>query len=1251
MNFRFLGLLLLLGILLPTSSSPGAEPHAGMLRSPDISRDHIVFSYANDLWTVSREGGEARPLASPAGSEWRPRFNDDGSLIAFSGNYDGGQDLYVIKTEGGQPSRITHHPSREDFCDWSGDQLLFSARDYQGLGLAPRLYTVHAAGGMPTELPVPFGAAAAIHGNGSLLAYTPHSRDGRTWKRYRGGMASDLWLFDLEGLDAVRVTDWEGTDTQPMWHGEDLYYLSDEGANHRLNLWKHDLASGTRTQVTNFEKYDVLWPSIGPGPDGAGEIIFQNGADLLVLDLQSGEIRTVEVTIPGDRPSVRSRRIDTSDSISNYAISPGGKRVTVEARGDIWTLPAEQGNPRNLTFSPDTAERDPMWSPDGQWITYFSDGSDEYELYITQSDGKGETRRLTHDGTPFKHATSWSPDSEKLLYTGKGGDMHLVDVESGERTHVVTDPYAQRPSTSWSHDSRWIAYDLTEPENQMSSIWVYDVAENVHHRVTSPMFNDHSPTFDSEGDYLYFTSGRTFRPEYSPVDGTFIYTEPGNLFALALRNDMDPLWTVEFDEVEWGDEEEEDSEEDDGEGEEDEGDEDEDEGHDDDEDEGHDDDDDEGHDDDDASAAPGIFNMSFLLFDDPISGTWNGSVEIIGAPGDVPPISFVLELDMEEDLSVTGTVDIDMVGIQDLHGNWDPDAGELTLNSEEDDEPTVFTVEGDTMVGERSEEGMTMIMTATRADQDESSGGSSKDDKSEKKDKDEPVEIDFENIESRAVLLPTGVGSYGNLAVNSSNELLYLKDGELHTYDITDSDDKGNSADTTMGSFEVSADGKKMAYRRGGSVAIRNAGSGGSGKTVKSRGMIVTFDPRDEWRQIFNDVWRTFRDYFYVENMHGVDWDEIRVRYAAMLPDVVSREDLNHVIGEMIGELNVGHAYRGGGDLSPGGDRVPVGLLGADFELIDGVYRIKTIHRGATWDTDARSPLNQPGVDVHEGDWLLAVNGKPLDPFSDPHHAFIGTAGQYTELTVNTTPTLDEEARTVIVKPLRNDGEIRYRAWIERNRKYVEEATNGLVGYIYVPDTGINGQNDLYRQFYGQAGKAALIIDERWNGGGQIPNRFIELLNRPVTNWFALRDGMDWKTPQASHSGPKCMLINGRAGSGGDMFPWLFRQAGLGPLIGTRTWGGLVGISGNPSPIDGGFIAVPRFGFYENDGTWGVEGHGVDPDIEVIADPSLMVGGGDPQLDVAIIQMLNAIEEEPFIPAVRPADPDRSGMGLPAEEY
>jgi tricorn protease-like protein/C-terminal processing protease CtpA/Prc len=1269
MRHHTLALFLLASILGSSAASLAAEPHAGMLRSPDISHDRIVFSYANDLWTMPREGGEARPLASRAdGREGRPRFNEDGTRIAFTGNYDGGFDIYVVSADGGQPQRVTHHPNREDFCDWSGTQLLFAARDYQGLGRDQKLYLVDAEGGLPTELPVPYGAAAAIHGNGSLLAYTPHSRDGRTWKRYRGGMASDLWIMDLEGLDAIRITDWEGTDTQPMWQGDTLYYLSDAGSNHRLNLWKYDMVSSTRTQVTNFEDYDVLWPSIGPGPDGGGEIIFQNGADLHVLDLPSDTTRTIEVTIPGDKPSVRTRRIETDDSIENFAVSPKGKRVAVEARGEIWSLPSEQGIARNLTNTAGFAERDPMWSPDGKWITYFSDESDEYELYLVQSDGKSERRQLTSDGTPFKHATSWSPDSTQLLYTGKAGDVHLVDIASGDRRHIVSDTFAQRPTTSWSHDSKWIAYDRTD-DNGMSSIWIYEIEADEHHRITSDMFNDASPAFDREGDYLYFNSGRTFRPEYSPVDGTFIYTEPGNLYAIPLRNDMDPLWTVEFDRVEWGEEDEEtDDEEGDEDGDSDE-DNDEDSDHDEDNDEDsehdedndedsdHDEDGDEDSDDTDARIVlhddASQFNSQFLYADDPISGTWNGSVEVIGAPAEVPTINFIMTLTMSEDLSVSGTIDIDMIGEQDLEGSWNPSASELTLSSDDTEEHTIFTVDGDSMVGERSEEGMTMIMTATRAGgSDADDDGSSEDsDTKEEEDNDEPVEIHFDNIESRAILLPTGVGSYGNLAVNHSNELLYLKDGELHTYDITDSDDKGSSANASMGRFEISADGKKIAHRRGGSVSIRNAGSGGTAKTAKSRGMVVVIDPREEWNQIFNDVWRTFRDYFYVENMHGVDWDAVRVQYAAMLPDVVSRDDLNHVIGEMIAELNVGHAYRGGGDMESTGENVPVGILAADFELANDAYRIKAIHTGGPWDADARGPLSMPGVDIHEGDYLLEVNGLPIDTTLDPHHAFIGTAGQHTELTVSANPVHDDEARHVIVKPLRDDGRIRYRAWIEQNRAYVDEASGGRVGYIYVPDTGVNGQNDLYRQFYGQSGKDALIIDERWNGGGQLPNRFIELLNRPITNWFALRDGKDWKVPQASHSGPKCMLINGRAGSGGDMFPWLFRQAELGPLIGTRTWGGLVGISGNPGPIDGGFVAVPRFGFYENDGTWGVEGHGVDPDIEVIADPSLMVDGGDPQLDVAITQMLQAIEAQPFVPAVRPADPDRSGMGLPTEEY
>ncbi|MAB83135.1 MAG: hypothetical protein CMJ24_06830 [Phycisphaerae bacterium] len=1253
-SIRLLSITVLLSLFTGTPVNADVQPHAGMLRYPDISSDRIVFSYANDLWTVSRDGGTAQPLASPAGREWRPRFSPDGTRIAFTGNYDGNNDLYIIPAEGGMAQRVTHHPGREYFNDWSGDDtLLFAAVDYQGLGQSYKLYLVDHEGGMPEELPVPYGQAAAIDGSGSLLAYSPHSRDGRTWKRYRGGMASDLWFFDLNTYDAKRITDWEGTDTQPMWHDGILYYLSDAGSNHRLNIWSYDPATEARRQLTDYADYDVLWPSMGPGTDGKGEIIFQNGTRLLVMDLPTEAVREVKVRIPGDRPNVRHRRIKTSDEITNYGISPSGARAVVEARGDIWTLPAKNGLARNLTNTDGIAERDPAWSPDGRWVAYFSDASGEYEIHLQQSDGKGETRQLTSGGTPFKYAPRWSPDSKKILYTEKSGEMFLIDVADGSTVSVDVDPYAQVASTNFSPDSRWIAYDRMDKDNEMSSIWIYDIENDTRHRITSPMFNDANPSFDRDGDYLYFTSGRTFRPEYSPVDGTFIYTAPGNLYALPLREDVDPMWAIEIDEEEWEEEEEEgDEETEDGDAEEDDADE-----SGDDSDASDDSDADKEDETDETGFAlrpRGGFESVFLLVDDPISGTWSGSVEVVGAPGEVPPINFVMELEMAEDYGVTGTVEIDMIGSRDLEGDWNPDSSVLSLSSD-DEEPTLFEIDGNSMTGSREEEGMKMIMTATRqgtedeADDDE---GSKKDKKSsKKKDEIDPIEIDFTDIESRAVRLPVGTGMFGQTAVNDRGQVLFIKDGDLMSYDISDADDKGSEVASGVGGFELTPDGKKLAHRRGGGVGIRKAGSGGSSDSASTRGMVVVIDPRMEWEQIFNEVWRVFRDYFYVENMHGVDWEGVREQYAAMLPDVVTREDLNYVIGEMIAELNVGHAYRGGGDMEGGGASVNVGLLAADFELSDGAYRIARIHEGGPWDDDARGPLSMPGVDVSEGDWILAVNGEMIDPEHDPHQAFIGTANQITVLTVNDKPEIDDDAREIVLKPLRNDGYIRYRAWIERNRRHVEEATDGQVGYIYVPDTGVNGQNDLYRQFYGQSGKAALIIDERWNGGGQIPWRFIELLNRPATNYFALRDGEDWKIPSQSHNGPKCMLINGRAGSGGDMFPWLFKQAGLGKLIGTRTWGGLVGISGNPGPIDGGYIRVPRFGFYELDGTWGIEGHGVDPDIEVIDHPALMMDGGDPQLDRAIEQMLMELETGRYVPPVRPADPDRSGMGLPLDEY
>ncbi|MHC4219951.1 MAG: PDZ domain-containing protein, partial [Planctomycetota bacterium] len=518
----------------------------------------------------------------------------------------------------------------------------------------------------------------------------------------------------------------------------------------------------------------------------------------------------------------------------------------------------------------------------------------------------------------------------------------------------------------------------------------------------------------------------------------------------------------------------------------------------------------------------------------------------------------------------------------------------------------------------------------------------------------EDVEIEIEGFERRAVMLPVPRGGFGDLNVNHKNQLIYARykpDGppEIMLFDITDEKKKEKSVAKGAAGFELSADGKKMIILRGGGGAIQNASAGAAGKNVTTAGMSVTIDPREEWQQLFVEAWRLQRDYFYVANMHGLDWPAVRAHYEKMLDDCVTREDLSYVIREMISELNIGHAYYFGGDVEDEPNET-VGMLGVDWELADGAYRIKGICEGAAWDVDARNPLRQPGVDVKEGEYLLAVNGVPVDTAKDPWAAFVGLAGRTITITVSEKPQLDEDARDVVVKPLSNEMTLRYREWIERNRALVDAKSDSRVGYIYVPDTGVNGQNNLVRQYVGQIDKKALIIDERWNGGGQVPSRFIEMLNRPVTNYWARRDAKDFKWPPDAHHGPKCMLINGMAGSGGDLFPWYFREASLGPLIGTRTWGGLVGISGNPQLIDGGGVTVPTFGFYERDGTWGVEGHGVDPDIEVIDDPALMYNGGDPQLDVAIELMIIEIERNPYVPPQRPDAPDRSGMGILPED-
>ncbi|TVQ54336.1 MAG: hypothetical protein EA377_05580 [Phycisphaerales bacterium] len=1231
-RITLIGLLFLLAAVFTLPAQADITPDAGMLRYPHVSKTHITFVYANDIWLVPREGGLAKPLASPPGQEVNPRFSPDGKSIAFVGNYDGGRDIYTIPFEGGVPERITYHAGGKNFTGWTpdGEKLIYTSNFRSGQQRAAQIYTISKDGGHPEQLPIPYGDAGAISPDGQWLAYTPFNRDRRTWKRYRGGLASNIWLFNLNDHSSKQVTDWEGTDTLPMWapNGDKLYYLSDRGEEARLNIWVYDMRRDRHEQITRFSEWDVKWPSIGPGPRDRGEIVFQNGPNLYLLNLDNNSTRTVDVRIPGDRPNIRTQRTDVSRFITYWNISPNAKRAVAEARGDIWTMPAENGSPRNLTRTSGIAERNPSWSPCAQWIAYFSDESGEYELYITQSDGRGETRQLTDDGGPFKYNAQWSPCSEYIIFTDKTSTIFLTNVEEAETKKVDQDPWATGGGRSggslrvdWSHDSQWITYGRTldDQSDPSSAIFVYNVNEDEHHQLTSGYYNDRSPVFSRNGDWLYYVTTGHWSPAYSDMDSTFIYAGSSVLAAVPLREEIKSPWLLESDEETWDDEEEEAEE-------------------------------DEEAEDDDADAEDEAAEEE--AEDDGVSGVWTGSVDV----PEMGPMTFSMSLTMTADYSVTGTLSMDMFNV-DLTGEFDPATSRITLTGRlrefpEAPESTIeATIDGNTMSGTSSSQGESVDFTAERTEVGADAAAEADADEAR-----ESVDIDIDGFERRAMRLPVSPGNFGRLAVNNRNQLLYVRTSGrglpggqtgIFLFDIKDDQRREQSVASGATQFEITPDGSKLLVVRGARASIQNAAAGASGKNVPTDNMISIINPREEWRQVVRDAWRIQRDFFYVDNLHGVDWDKIGEHYLSMVDDATSREDVSFIIGEMIGELNVGHAYYFGGD-HESQPSVSVGSLGCDFAFDEdaNAYYIERIYEAGDWDRDGFGPLSEAGIDVNEGDYLLEVNGVPVDPTRDVFASFQNLAGRTITITVSEEPEWDEDARDVVVRAMGSDAALRYRTWVEDNRRYVEEKTDGRVGYIHVPDTGVNGQNELVRQYMAQLGKEALIIDERWNGGGQIPTRFIEMLNRPVTNYWARRDGIDWKWPFDAHHGPKCMLINGPSGSGGDMFPWLFRHNDLGKLIGTRTWGGLVGISGNPALIDGGYTAVPTFGFYTKEGEWSIEGHGVDPDIEVIDDPAKMVDGGDPQLDRAIELMLDAADANPHVRPERPEPPDRSGFGI-----
>jgi len=1132
-------LFVLTGTLLCLSTTFAAEqvtrtemPDARMLRFPDVSAEKIVFVYAGDLWTVSKDGGPARKLSSPKGQEQFPKFSPDGQFIAFSGNYDGNTDVYLMPAEGGTPKRLTHHSATDSVVEWypDGKHILYRSRMISPSYRFNRFFKQSVDGGMPETLALPYGELASFSPDGNRMAFQFISREFRTWKRYRGGMASDIWLYDFVNDTSEKMTDFEGTDAVPMWHEDTIYFLSDRDERKKLNIWAYDLDSKETRQITKFTEYDVKWPSIGPD-----SIVFESGGKLHLLDLASETSKPVNIQVPADLPEVRTQLKEVSNRIQSFSLSPSGKRALFEARGEIFTVPEKHGSVRNLTNTSGVAERYPAWSPDSKNVAYFSDHTGEYELYIRSGDGKGSEKQITKDGAAFRYRPIWSPDSKNIAFSDKTGSLFIVDVEEGEPKLVDKDEWFEMASYSWSSDSRWLAYSKNMP-NRYSAIMIYDVNEAKTRQVTSDYYSDTYPVFDVEGKYLFFRSNRAFTPVYGDMDYTWIYPSSTEIYVVTLRKDVDSPLAPRSDEEQVEKEKEKE------------------------------------------------------------------------------------EKDKEKD----------------------KEEGEEEEEDKEDGDE-----ESEDKAKDKDEKAEEKQDKEGKEDEEKEKA----DDKGKKKPK--AVEIDFDGFEQRVIKLPVQEGNIGSLH-SVEGKLVFSRylpvgarkagepSGTLFYYDLKEREEK--TIVSGIDSYDVSADGKKVIYKSKSTYGIIDLAENkkvGDGKIAADK-LKAWINPHEEWKQIFNEAWRIERDFFYDPNMHGLDWEAIKKRYEVLLPYVVDREDLNYVIGEMIGELNASHTYVGGGDLDYP-ERISVGLLGCDFELDteNNAYRISKIYEGAVWDAEVHSPLRQPGIDVNEGDYLLAVNGQEMDTSKDPWAAFQDLADEVVMLTISASPDISD-ACDVVVKPMSSEFRLRNLAWIENNRREVQEATNNRVGYVYVPDTGRNGQNELVRQFTPQWTREAIIFDERFNSGGQIPDRFIELLNRPLYNYWARRDHRDWRSPFVAHVGPKVMLMNGWSGSGGDALPYYFRKAGLGPLIGTRTWGGLIGMSGNPQPIDGGFVSAPTFGFWNTEGNWEVEGYGVDPDYEIENAPHEMVAGRDPQLEKAIEVILEMLEKEPPPRPRKPAYPDKS---------
>ncbi|MDH0867562.1 S41 family peptidase [Mitsuaria sp. GD03876] len=1116
-----------------STSTPSAAPAPAatmLLREPAISARHLAFVYGGDLWIANRDGSQPRRLAGHAAPEFAPRFSPDGQWIAFSASYDGNTDVYVIAAAGGQPRRLTWHPAADQVSGWSpdGKRVLFASNREVLNNRSKQLFEVPLEGGFERKVMEAVAYEGAWSPDGTRLAYRPYQAayvGVSGWRQSRGGTTPPIWILDPKGKTWEQIPHVNATDSHPIWMGDEVVFISDrnDGA---ANLFAFNTKTKALRQLTKETVWDVR---CADGRDG--RIVYEAGGQLKEIGLDGGAPRVLNIALNEPSNQARVQWKDASKTITGASLSATGKRVVINARGEVFTVPVKDGVVRNLTQTSGVREKDALWSPDGQQVAYVSDEPGmRHQVVIRDQLGdqaaNKPTRKLLLPEVGYYSLLAWSPDGARLVLEDNHLNLYqlaLSGPQSGKLVKIDTSERRAGFDVGFSPDGRYLAYTVVG-KNFFSQVRVIDFQTGQQHTVTDGLSHANLPVFSTQGDVLFFAASINSGPAQVGLDmSTQERAVRMGLYAAVLRAD--------------------------------------------------------------------------------------GKSPLAPKAGD----------------------------------EGDKDPKDKKDGDEADDESS------DAKGAKGAEK---------EGKADKSDKGHGKDDGKDVKPKAKPVRIDFAGLKDRIVGLPVATARYDALGVAEDGALFYLerkqpgvsieadgedsRKGDLYRFDFDEK--KTKMVKPQVEDYSLSPDGKKLLLNLGGGrLEIADARAKLDTKGIDLSGLKTRIDPRAEWRQIFDETWWMEKEFFYDPKLHGLDWQGVYRRYAPLVAGVQRREDLNDLLVEMIGELQVGHNRVGGGDVHQE-PRVAVGLLGADFSVDNGKYRIKTIFKGDRWDPYLKAPLAAPGLGVKEGDYLLAVNGQPVDGARNLYQQLENTVGKQVQLTVSANAN-GQGARRVTVEPIATEGRLRQWAWIDHNREEVDRLSGGKIAYVYMPDTAGPGFQHFNRMFFAQVDKPALIVDDRRNGGGQAANYVTELLNRAYLGSWKDRDGLIYDTPAGAIYGPKAMLIDQDAGSGGDFMPYAFKRTGLGPLIGKRTWGGLIGIAANPSLIDGGVLVVPFFRFFTPEGQWRIENEGVAPDIDVDLDPVAVNAGRDVQLEAAVANVMERLKTwQPIQRTVAPPMPTQVGQ-------